>query len=307
MSAPSTFTAKKIAVTFALGQGTFGTSGFDTLKISSAAGQPGPRVSVQIAQAGGDAKGMLNLRMYGLTLSQMNQLSRVGRSLNFGQRQNLVLVEAGDDVVGLAQIYRGSISVGWADPSEAPSVGFIVEAQAGWWEALAPVQANSWQGSLSVDTICRTLALQMNLTYQNWGVETILVDPNLPGNGWQQFRSVLRAADAEGAIDNGALVIWPKGGSRGGQVPTIGPSNIAVGYPRYNATGIALRTLFNPAINLGGQINVQSSLDAATGPWVVNTLGHSLEAQRPGGDWYSTMECSRPGNFVIQGGGSAAP
>ena len=299
------FTVKRIAVTFTLGQGSFGTSGASTLTISSVAGQPGPRVSADIAQAGGDAKGMLSLRVYGMTLSHMNALSHVGRSLNWGQQQNLVAVSAGDDETGMSQIYQGSITVGWADFSAAPEVGFMVEALAGWWESLAPIQANSWPGNVSVDNILRTLAAQMNVNYRNYGVQTILSNPNLAGNGWDQFQAVLQAANCEGTLDQGTLIVWPKGGVRGGLIPKISAATVLVGYPRFNDNGITLKTLFNPSIVLGCQIDVESSLQAATNRWQVNTVAHNLESQREGGAWFSTMECSLPGNFVLQGG--AAP
>ena len=106
---PGTFTQKQIAVTFQLGQGQFGTSGFNTVAIAAAPGRPGPRIQCDIAQAGGIAKGQMNLRVFGLPLALMNQLARVGRTLNLGQQQNLVSVSAGDSESGMAVIYQGSI------------------------------------------------------------------------------------------------------------------------------------------------------------------------------------------------------
>jgi hypothetical protein len=302
---PGTFTRKKIEVTFQLGQGQFGTSGFNTVAISSVSGTPGPRIQCDIAQAGGIAKGQMNLRVFGLPLKLMNALARVGRTLNLGQQQNLVSVSAGDSETGMAVIYQGSIFSCWADFSSQPESPLWVEAMAGWWESLAKFTPTSYKGPTSAQVILQNSAAANGKGYQNYGVTSVLDSPYFAGSAWNQFAMLLKACNCYGTLDpiSDQWVIWPKNGSRSGQIPVIGPRTTAVGYPRYNTTGITLKSLFNPSIILGGNIQVESQLTGAAGVWTVNNMTHNLESQREGGAWFSTMECSSPGNLVLQSGG----
>jgi len=305
---------KHIDVTFQLGQGQFGTSGFTQVTFS------GLRVQCDIAMAGALFKGQLNLRIYGMTLSQMNQLAKVGR-IPTSVRQNLVAISAGDDENGMSQIYQGSISLAWADFSAMPEVAFMVEAQSGYWESLAPTPAVSYQGTISVVNAALSIATAMGMKFQNWGVTGVLYNPVFPGSAWDQLASLVRQANINCIIDRGVVVIWPRGGYRGalpsidatpnfintqdGEIPTISAATGMKGYPRFNATGITVETIFDPALYAGGLVNIVTSLRPTAdtwGPWIVNTIAHNLESERPGGNWFSTLECSVLGNTVVQGG-----
>jgi hypothetical protein len=61
------------------------------------------------------------------------------------------------------------------------------------------------------------------------------------------------AAGINASVINGTLAIWPKFGSRGGQIPLIAPppKGGMIGYPVFNELGVMLRTLYNPTIGLG--------------------------------------------------------
>jgi hypothetical protein len=53
----------------------------------------------------------------------------------------------------------------------------------------------------------------------------------------------------------------------------------------YASNGLTLSTIFNPAIIPGGKIQVQSSIPAACGTWVVYAMSHTLESKTPDGQW----------------------
>ena len=65
-----------------------------------------------------------------------------------------------------------------------------------------------------------------------------------------------------------------------------------VGYPALNSKGMAVRTLFNPQIRLGGAVRVESSLPMATGEFTVFNFSHALSSQLPGGPWFTNLECA---------------
>lgn len=61
-----------IDATFELGEGSYGTSGSNNVTLS------GLRVSANVQNAGGRAMGSADVRVWGMTLSKMNQLSTLG-------------------------------------------------------------------------------------------------------------------------------------------------------------------------------------------------------------------------------------
>lgn len=283
---------RKINVTFALGQGTFGESGFDVVTLTDL------RCQVDIAKAGGVFRGALHLRMWGLTLDRMMQLSKVGR-LATSTQLNTISVDVGDDN-GMSTVFQGSIFQAWPDFAWMPDSAFDVQASAGWFEAIKPVPPTSYKGSVDVAVIMASLAEQMNLGFESNGVSVLLSNPYLPGTAWNQVVAAGKAADINFTIDGGVLAIWPRAGARVGPPAIVSPDTGLVGYPQFNATGLTLRTLFNPAIRFGSTIQVQSELKPACGTWRVNQIAYNLSSEMPNGPWFQVIDCSDLDRMVLK-------
>jgi hypothetical protein len=277
------FTRKRIDLQFSLGQGAFGDTGTNTVTLS------GLRASAQIQQAGGASMGKLTLRVHGMTLSMMNQLSALTTQVMM-TRKNSVTVSAGDDVSGVAAVFAGEIAEAWVDANSAPDVAFHVGAFAGLLQAVQPVPPTSYPGHADCATIMAGLATLMGLKFESNNVSVQLSTPYFPGSPRDQAMRCADAANVNWVIDNGTLAIWPKGGSRGGTVPLISPDTGMIGFPQFNGVGIAVNTLFNPTIAFGQTVQVQSSLTVACGNWFVSALVHNLESETPGGAWMTQFQ-----------------
>lgn len=298
------FARRKIDVKFTMGpttnlvtgevaKPTFTESGTDTVTLT------GYRAQATIVKAGGASMGSLQLRLFGLSLSLMNQLSTLGK-IPLATRNNSVTVSAGDDQNGMGVVYVGTITSAWADMQGAPEVVFVVNAHAGLYEAIAPAKPSSYQGSASVEVIMSSLATQMGLTFENNGVDVKLSNPYFPGTARAQAESCARAANINWIIDNGILAIWPKSGQRGGVVPLISPETGMVGYPGYTDTGITVRTRYTPSVNYGALIEVKSSLTPACGKWRVYSLAYELESETNGGVWFTNISAADPAYAPIR-------
>ncbi len=290
--AASSYVQRKINVVFTLGIGTWGQSGADTVTLS------GLRVSAEITKAGGKSMGELQMRVYGMTQSQMNKLSTLGMMVQEVRRNNVAIM-AGDDVNGMSLVYEGTIFDAWVDHEGDPETVFNVIGHAGLFEAIKPVPARSYSGTADAAVIMADIAGQMGLAFENNGVSVPLSNPYYAGTARVQAERCADAANINWIIDNGKLAIWPMGGSRGGVVPLISPATGMVGYPAYNSSGIVVKSLFNPSIVYGGAIEVQSSLTPACGKWVVQTLAYNLESETPNGAWFCQMRATPPGYQVV--------
>jgi hypothetical protein len=291
------FVKRRIEVTFTLANDpasnepkTFTESGTNTVTVK------GLRVSATIVKAGGPAMATMQMQIYGLTLSLMNQLSTLGVVIQLVPR-NVVTVTAGDDETGLATVFVGNITEAWADFQSAPDVPFHVNAHTLSAAAVIPASPSSFAGSTDVTTIMSGLATQMGLSFENNGVTATLANPYFYGSARDQALACVRAAGISwNGGDNGVLAIWPRNGARGGAVPLVSPQTGMIGYPSFTAYGIALKTVFHRSIGFGAKIRVESSLKPACRTWAVYDLGHRLESLVIGGAWESIIKAYDP-NF----------
>ena len=304
------FVQRAIDITISLGSGVFGQTGANTVKLS------GLRALVSVQKGGFPSMDQASVRIYGVQPSVMNAVSTLGVPLTMARR-NSMLIEAGDAVNGMAVVYNGHILSAWQDFSEAPETALSLVGNGGYEQALTPSQPISVQGTADVATLMQSIAGRMGWAFENAGVTVKLSNPYLSGTALKQAHDLARAADIELYCDTGTnpvtLAIWPKTGTRSGQVPLISAASGMVGYPSYQSNGMSLRTLFNPNVRLGGQIQVQSSIGGApttitgsnqvpdgtqsggpNGTWyVIGPLTHDLSAQVPGGPWFTDINAAR--------------
>ena len=287
---------RKINLTFSLGTGSFGEDGADTLEIT------GLRTSCQITKAGGASMSTLELRVWGMPLDTMRKLTVLNKLAYSEERNNYVTVTAGDDESGMGVVFTGTIKEAWADASNPPDMQFAVSAFTAGLDAIRPVAPTSYNGPVAVDVAFSSIAAQMvpPRTLENSGVQTVLESPYLPGTLRDQALALARAARCNMLIDDQVLAIWPLGQVRDGLALEISADSGLVGYPQFTQNGIAFTTLFTPSLTFGQRVKVTSLLGTtevgqdlghANGEWVVASVAHALDAEIPGGQWFTRVEC----------------
>jgi hypothetical protein len=313
----SSYVTREINVTFTLGEGTFGQSGMNTATVS------GLKVVANISKRGLPAMDVASLRVYGLTPSLMNQLSTLGIPNIMYRANNTVTIDAGDAVNGLGTVYTGSIQ--WAyQKLDQPETFLQVQAFYGMGSAMVPVTPTSFPGGFDVATAMQGFATKLGLAFENNGVQIMMPPSYFAGTYRDQIAKVAKQANIEAYIDSKGsnskggfptLAIWPKSGTRNGDVPLIQASSGLIGYPNWDQYGITFRTIYNPSIRLGGVVQVNSTLYPpsnasltsalspeaakalqAAGPngyWYVRKLDLSLASQAPGGPWFCDCTATR--------------
>jgi hypothetical protein len=273
----------------------FAESGTDTAMLE------GLRMSAKVSSQGNPGLSELNLLVYGMTLSLMNQLSTLGKQYQI-IRTAKVTVQAGDAQSGMFTVFQGDLINSWADFQPAPDVPFHVYAKGGYVGGLQTMPPTSFNGSTDVASFMGQCASKMNLTLENNGVNQKLSSPYFWGSPRAQAQQCAQAANINWVIDGDKLAIWPKLGSRSGDAIVVSPSTGMISYPTFTAAGILVRTLFNPQIKIGGNIQVQgSSLSRANGTWNVLAIDLDLESQVPKGQWFATLQCWNTSNSGQQG------
>jgi hypothetical protein len=279
------FVRRKIRVIISLGQGNFGGSGGqNTVTLD------GYRVSANIVKAATPGFDWADVRIFGMTPDQMNSASRLGVPISL-IRNNTIQLYAGDDDAGLALVFTGTIQNAAQNFQDAPDVNLTIGAQGGGVSARAPVPPISVKGSADVAAMMTTIAASMQppLTFENNGVQATLSNPYLPGTATDQMHALAEAGNFYAQIDSetNVLAIWPKSGTRGGQIPLISATTGMIGVPSFADLGINVRSLFFPGVRLGSQVQVKSdAVPNASKTWRVNALTYDLESETPGGAWF---------------------
>lgn len=254
----------------------------------------GLRIKASIHNAGGLSDGTLDLTIYGMTKSLMNQLSTLGMQINLVPKNAITLL-AGDSG-NMSTAFEGYIIAAYADFNAQPQVAFHISAHTFGAFATAPAEASSYRGPADVATIMAGYATKMGMRFENSGVQVKLPNCYFSGSLRAQAQAVVKQAGISwNSGEGGLLAIWPKNGSRRGKIPVIAPppKGSMRGFPTYTAYGIMLRNLYDPTLGLGQKISVESSV-LTTGEWAIYGLSHELEAEVPDGKWESTIMAYNP-------------
>ena len=289
---PSFSNKKQLRFVITLGTGKFGSSNNDTITLQ------GFRAIADIDKAGGMMMGTLRAKIFGVKQVDMNSVTTL--MWKPGTRiANTVEVFAID---GAAEtlVFAGNIVNAWGDYQNMPDVYLHIQAQACYFNGLQAVQPLSIKGGIDVAVVMARIAKDMGLTFENNNVSIILNDVYVANTLKEQALELARAANFSLYIDDKILAITNKYAPRKGVIPEISSASGLVGYPTFDGIGVNFQTLFNPAITFGGSVKLVTDLPQAEGEWIVTSVAHRLESEKPGGAWFSTIRGNQNGLAIIR-------
>ena len=249
----------------------------------------GHRAEVVVDMPGVLGMESLNLRIWGMKLSDMNALSTQTHQA-LAIVGNTVAVSAGDVDGQINQVFFGGIMTAFIDFSGAPDVSFNVLASPwtpGTAKPAAPIETN---GQIDVAGKIGELAQQLGFTFVNNGVTVQLSNQYLPGTAVDQIRTLVRAAGIAAGFGNNTLTIWPNGAYANDEPVMISAATGMIGYAQFTPTGVIVKTLFNPDAQAGRKASIKSIVSMANADdWTIQGLRHELSTQMAGGPWTTTI------------------
>lgn len=253
----------------------------------------GIETHVGIEKPGEPDENKATVELYNLSMDAMRDMT----TLSFKPLQsknNLIVIFAGDETNGMSQCFAGEIQTAYADFSGAPTIKMHIEAAAGSYPSLKASPPIAVKGSQSAASLIEQFAKESGYTFLNNGVSASVKNAVLNGDPVSKMRTVAGMVGCELIIDDNQVKIQPfdKGLDQGNAVLMSKDSGM-LGYPTFTSEGIKLRCLYNPDLQLGGMIEVDSVVPGAEGTWKISKLSHSLVANSPSpGDWFSEVEAS---------------
>lgn len=272
---------KRLKFIITLGTGKFGSSENDQITLE------GYRAIADIDKAGGMMMGTLRARIYGVSQEDMNSIT----TLQWKPQSiipNTVEVYAIDgDKETL--VFAGNIVNAWGDYQSMPDVYLRMQAQSAFINQLKPIAPRSFQGSIDVASVMSQIARDLGYNFENNGVSVTLTDVYLPNTGLEQAKDLAHAANIDLYLDDKTLAITPANSPRGELIPEISAESGMIGYPTFDGIGVNFQTIFNPSVTFGGRIKLTTDIKQAAGEWIVTSIGHRLESEKPGGSWLSNV------------------
>jgi len=272
---------KRLKFIITLGTGKFGSSDNDQITLE------GYRAIADIDKAGGMMMGTLRARIYGVSQEDMNSIT----TLQWKPQSiipNTVEVYAIDgDKETL--VFAGNIVNAWGDYQSMPDVYLRMQAQSAFINQLKPIAPRSFQGSIDVASVMGQIAKDLGYNFESNGVSVTLTDVYLPNTGLEQAKDLAHAANIDLYLDDKTLAITPANSPRGELIPEISAESGMIGYPTFDGIGVNFQTIFNPSVTFGGRIKLTTDIKQAAGEWIVTSIGHRLESEKPGGSWLSNV------------------
>jgi hypothetical protein len=275
------FTKKIISVDMSLASGVF-TGGGNTATLT------GLRMSCTVKVVGGDTPATLDLAIYGLSLSKMNQMSAIGTQYD-RRSKNPIAVSAGD-ANGMAVVFIGMIQDAYIDAQSMPDVCFRITANVAGDNAVKDAEVTTIDGSVDVATLMNKQSQAMSLQFENSGVLVKLSNPYYSGSSYAQATRIANDAGIQWVVEKNVLAIWPTGEARKGSAPTVSRKTGMVGYPTFRGSSVFVKTLFNPAVQYGQNITIQSDITPANGTWPIIAIYDKLECEMPRGEWFQIIQ-----------------
>lgn len=277
------YAKKRIDVTITLGKGQFGDTPGDEVTLS------GLRVSANTMIYNGDMQGQLQLRVWGMTMPLINQLTRIGHVQN-QHRANNIVVTAGEEGGSMATVFEGSIETAYGDFAGVPEVVFNVFARSVGIMSVKPSKPRSYPVAVAVADVMEDLAKEMGSTFEkNDVIEMLPAGTYFSGSAMDQVKACARSAAINFTADRGKLAIWSRNGYRRSTPIKVSAATGMVGYPAFSSNGIVLTTLFNADFETGGRALVESDIPVACGLWNIARVAHSIESEVPDGAWFSQI------------------
>jgi hypothetical protein len=259
-----TYSSKILQADFSLASGNFqsGSGSGNNLSVS------GLRMSAHIKVTGGAALSEVDLTIFGMSLSQMNQLTTFGTNF-LSYNKNGLTIQAGDES-GMTLVFQGIIRTCYVDAQSQPQVCLRVHAGVGDYHNVAPQVPISFRGPTPAATIAKKIAGYMGYGFIDNGVKTILNNPYYSSDAVTMMRRLGEHANFDWHIDCGNVTITPPGGSNGDEVPLISPQTGMVGYPVFNSQQLVVKTQFGvPVVKREQKVQIQSDITPACGVWTV--------------------------------------
>ena len=241
-----------------------------------------------------------HIKLYNLT-QENTQWILTKASVNAFANQGLTPInttlEVGRESYGTFALFEGAVVAG--NVMQPPDIGIELISMTNAYQ-LQQTAAINFPETTTLEQIALNLAQALNLTPL-----IISTNPNRQivnfyhnGSPLKQLQR-LNEMGVVAYIDNTTLVVTDPEQARDSSVTLINNANGLVGVPQVLPNGVLVRTLINPGIQVGGQVQVQSLINpGANGTYIVAQMDFDVSNRDT--PFFYSLTCINPGQYFGQ-------
>ena len=235
------------------------------------------------------------IKIYGMLSDDINTLTRANTTGLQLYTENRVQVYAGYalDNTGLPPlVYSGQIRTAGGNLNNPNREFLIVSMQNLNYQSMIASNINV-KGDIAIDDLLRTMANTSGFSYSGNGVTGIITTPIFIGSFISQVSQLCEQNNLQYTISNlssNVLFVAPIGQSYFIDTAyTINSNNGMLGYPLIEEQGISVRVRFNPVLQLGLSVKIESTYTWVNNQtWYINAMQHNLQNQDA--KWETTLK-----------------
>lgn len=232
--------------------------------------------------------------IWGLSLDVMNKIVKIQWNTEQA-RLNNIKIEADNGDGNYSLVFQGNITFAYPNFGSASENILIIDSNTAIAQQITPVNPTSYNGEVDVAEAIKIICEQMNMQFENNGVNAKVSNPYLPQTALEKVRKLCEMANVNMYLDKNTIAITPKGQPRKNKIAVISPRSGLLGYPIPHLQGITIKCLYDPIITFGGTIEVRDSLiEMANGQWRVFGITINLESMVPNGRWEMEIQAASP-------------
>lgn len=201
--------------------------------------------------------------------------------------KNKLVVEAGRESYGYTKLFVGNIRR--AIVSQPPDIAVEIEAYTGGNLSLETTAINSREPQKQLSAISNDVAGELGLSLVFEAMDKAIGAFSFTGAKTWLLKKLSEAGNVTAYIDNEQLIVKDRNQPLKGNSFLVSAENGMIGVPELTEMGVSVRTMFSPAVRVGGTLQVQSKINpAANGSYIIVRVGYSL--QNRGNDFYCDIE-----------------
>lgn len=256
------------------------------------------RMSIQVAQ-GGNQFGNAKVSIYGVPLDTMNKIARLWLEVLSPTNTDTLAIDVWDGA-NYVPFFSGVITWSAINASGAPQIALEIEANAAMFamNTIAPPYAQDTPIALR-DALQQILApTDLVVDFADSVAALQVQKAHLTGTPMDQAIALMNYfPELTWYINLQRFLVRPANGPLGSEPIKVNKTTGMIGYPTYSTSGITLETIFDPRIRPGLALDIQTEFDFVNRTkWVASVMQHSIEPNKPGGNWMTQIAAQSYGS-----------
>jgi filamentous hemagglutinin family protein len=203
--------------------------------------------------------------------------------------QQTLIIQAGRQSYGLAEIYRGNIVL--SSVSQPPDIGITMKCLTGNLRKQNIITINAGK-EVTLERLANQIAQQAQLQLDFQATNKNIINAAYSGDA-AQITGYLNSLGGVNVFINGNILILKDAFvPLRGTLKVVSPSTGMIGIPEFTEQGLKVKFLLDNKTTIGGELDVQSKIyQAATGRYAIYKLSFEIASRDT--PFYYIAECAR--------------